>query len=545
MPMALVSPASPVNRTTPASPPAVPVQTPPVLVSDAFAKDVILSWFRSEFAAANAIIDELCGHLSRLGGLPDYEAVFQAVHRRRMNWIPVLHMQEFHSVAEVVLELSRVADRKLGKEYKADVASGGDEGNVSGESAAEEVVKEELKEIKPCLDDAKKELADKLTISNGSESGNGEVIDEEEDSPDSDITDSGSQEVQPVPEETELCSSHKQCESRPSQIKLTKGFSAKEPVRGHMVNLVKGMKLYENILSDSELLKLINFVSDLRTAGQNGELSGETYILFNKQIKGNKRELLQFGVPIFGHRLEEAAVNSETSNIQPIPHLLQSVIEHLVQWQLLPVYKKPNSCIINFFDEGEYSQPFWKPPHLDQPISTLFLSESTLMFGRFLVNDGEGNYKGKFTLSPKEGSLLVMRGNSCDMARHATCPSPNKRIAISFFRVRPDSSPAHSPHGAMTLWNQTSGGVYTYDQPMDVAMPNWGLVHAPVVMLSPVPPKMAASPVTIPGGGTGVFLPWNGPSKKHTKHLPPRAQRGRAFNLSQAVEKHIAEPAPA
>lgn len=42
------------------------------------------------------------------------------------------------------------------------------------------------------------------------------------------------------------------------------------------------------------------------------QIAGETYILFNKQIKGNKRELLQFGVPIFGHRQEDASGNSET-----------------------------------------------------------------------------------------------------------------------------------------------------------------------------------------------------------------------------------------
>ncbi|OWM77929.1 hypothetical protein CDL15_Pgr018498 [Punica granatum] len=548
--MAVVGPASPADRAPPVLP-AVPVQPPPpLLVTDAFAKDVILSWFRGEFAAANAIIDALCGYLSQLGGVSDYEAVFQAVHRRRMNWIPVLHMQEFHSVAEVVLELSRVAARKLGEESQAAGVVAGSEkaGNVNSSTAAEEFVKEEEpaaeeeeeEEIKPCLDDERKESAEKAPESNGSESGNVEVIDEEEDSPDSDITDSGSQEVHPVPEEMELCSNHEQCESRSSQIKLTKGFAAKEPV-----NLVKGMKLYENIFTDSELSKLTHFVSDLRTAGHNGELSGETYILFNKQIKGNKRELLQFGVPIFGHRQEDATSNNETSNIQPIPPLLQGVIDHLVQWQLLPVYKKPNSCIINFFDEGEYSQPFWKPPHLDQPISTLFLSESTLVFGRFLVNDGEGNYKGKFTLSPKEGSLLVMRGNSCDMARHATCPSPNERIAISFFRVRPDSTPAHSPHGPMTLWNPTSPGPYSYE-PMDMVMPKWGLLPAPVVMLAPAPvPQMAVSPKKIPGSGTGVFLPWNGSHRKPAKHLPPRAQKGRVLHLTHAVETHVAEPASA
>lgn len=53
--------------------------------------------------------------------------------------------------------------------------------------------------------------------------------------------------------------------------------------------------------------------------------------------------------------------------------------------------------------QGEHSQTFWKPTHLDEPISTLLLSESKLVFGCFLVNDGEGNYMGKFTLTPKEG----------------------------------------------------------------------------------------------------------------------------------------------
>lgn len=42
--------------------------------------------------------------------------------------------------------------------------------------------------------------------------------------------------MQPVPGEMRLCSSHGQCESRLPQIKLTKGFAAKEPVRGHMAS---------------------------------------------------------------------------------------------------------------------------------------------------------------------------------------------------------------------------------------------------------------------------------------------------------------------
>lgn len=38
---------------------------------------------------------------------------------------------------------------------------------------------------------------------------------------------------------------------------------------------MKGLKLYEDVFTDSELCKLNDFVNELRAAGQNGELSGD------------------------------------------------------------------------------------------------------------------------------------------------------------------------------------------------------------------------------------------------------------------------------
>lgn len=506
---------SPMDRAQQVGGPAVlPLQ------ADMVAKDAIISWFRGEFAAANAIIDTLCGHLAQISGGggegSEYEAVFAAIHRRRLNWIPVLQMQKYHTIAEVGVELRKVAEQKT---------SGG--GVESGD------VKEE-----------KTQILEKVIENeeNGENFGS-----EEDDFPDSDITDSGSHEVQN--ETIELCSDHEKCDGRASQFKLTKGFSAKEHVKGHMVNVVKGLKLYEEIFTDSELAKLSDFANELRAAGQNGELSGDTFILFNKQVKGNKRELIQLGVPIFGHVKEEQGGNNEAINIEPIPALLQHVIDHLVQWQLIPEYKKPNGCVINFFDEDEYSQPFLKPPHLDQPISTLLLSDATMAFGRSLMSDSEGNYKGPLTLSLKEGALLVMRGNSADTARHVMCPSPSQRISITFFKVRPEvnqgQSPPTSPQaGAMTLWQPGAPGAYVMPnghlsgyEAADM-MPKWGVVRAPIVMLSPVRP-MVLNPRRLPQGGTGVFLPWTAGSRKPTKHLPPRAQKGRRLALPP-----VAEPAP-
>lgn len=77
------------------------------------ARDAVIGWFRGEFAAANAMIDALCGHLAQIGGGgPEYDPVFAAIHRRRANWFPVLHMQKFYPVADVAAELRRVADAR-------------------------------------------------------------------------------------------------------------------------------------------------------------------------------------------------------------------------------------------------------------------------------------------------------------------------------------------------------------------------------------------------------------------------------------------------
>jgi hypothetical protein len=43
---------------------------------------------------------------------------------------------------------------------------------------------------------------------------------------------------------------------------------------------VKGLKLYEDVFTDSELCKLSDFVNEIHTAGQNGELSGKPLLNF-------------------------------------------------------------------------------------------------------------------------------------------------------------------------------------------------------------------------------------------------------------------------
>lgn len=46
----------------------------------------------------------------------------------------------------------------------------------------------------------------------------------------------GSQEVQHFVDSDEFCTNHENCEARHEQMKMTKGFVSKEPVKGHMAS---------------------------------------------------------------------------------------------------------------------------------------------------------------------------------------------------------------------------------------------------------------------------------------------------------------------
>ena len=48
----------------------------------------------------------------------------------------------------------------------------------------------------------------------------------------------------------------------------------------HQVNVVKGLKIYEDVFTTSEIMKVADFITEIRQAGRNGELSGKFFFLF-------------------------------------------------------------------------------------------------------------------------------------------------------------------------------------------------------------------------------------------------------------------------
>ncbi|KAF3641704.1 putative protein OBERON 3-like isoform X1 [Capsicum annuum] len=136
---------------------------------------------------------------------------------------------------------------------------------------------------------------------------------------------------------------------------VPKTFDAKEIHDGKPVNVVEGMKLYEELLNSSEVSKLVTSVNDLRAAGRRGQLPD---------------------------RKTEA-----------IPGLFQDVIDRLSAMQVLST--KPDACVIDIFNEGDHSQPQLWPYWYGRPISVLFLTDCEMTFGKVINVDHPGDYRGQ------------------------------------------------------------------------------------------------------------------------------------------------------
>lgn len=353
---------------------------------------------------------------------------------------------------------------------------------------------------------------------------------------------------------------------RRSMIKVSKNFVGNELVEGKMVNIVEGLQLYENIFNSSELSQLTLLTQKLKVAGRRRELRGQTFVVFKRPMKGHGREMIQFGVPSIDAPLEEEIKTGRVKDlVEPIPTVLQDVINRLLRWQIIPENTRPDSCIINFFNEGDHSQPHISPPHFVRPFWTIsLLSECTMVFGRAKTINHPGDYKGPIKLSLPSGSLIVMQGNSADISKYSICSSPGQRVSITFVKVQPKKGStlstiptgmSHSSSLSNSHWSQITARQSSTNASVPVPrgvgqmatkhynmVPTSGVLPVPPARTSQVnqripapgiqplfagptgppgayPPMAVIPPVwsavprstpRMPGSGTGVFLPCSG-----------------------------------
>ncbi|XP_011070538.1 uncharacterized protein LOC105156173 isoform X1 [Sesamum indicum] len=565
-------------------------------------REGFLMWLRGEFAAANAIIDALCHHLRTVGDPGEYDGVIGSIQQRRCNWNPILHMQQYFSVAEVLYALQQVGWRRQqrtvafegsvrmgggGKEFRrggrgqrgsVEVHNLGGEVNgkdlnngyaksnlnVNDKLDGGEKAKVEEKEEKKVTELNEKSEADSLVTRQGSTQGAVHHADEVEGSCGVDASASA-------------------LEEKRNLDVSPKTFVANEICDGKSVNIVEGMKLYEDQVNDSEISKLIALVNDLRAAGRRGQLQGHSFVISKRPMKGHGREMIQLGVPIADAPPEDEAASGASRKdlkTEPIPASLQDVIEQLLAEQV--VSTKPDSCIIDIFNEGDHSQPHIWPQWFGRPVCVLFLTECEMSFGRVIAVDHPGDYRGALRLSLTPGSMLVMQGRSADFTRHAIPSLRKQRILVTLVKSQPKKINAADVHrfpsasAPSSNWAPPPSRSPSHIRPVAAkhfgAVPPTGVLPAPtarqqlpppnsiqpifvpapvatgIVFPAPValPPASAGcvtapprhTPVRLPVPGTGVFLPSQNSNNSSSQPAPTMASENAIIETPAVSEHH-------
>ncbi|KAJ0987567.1 hypothetical protein J5N97_005923 [Dioscorea zingiberensis] len=427
-------------------------------------RDGFISWLRSEFVAANAIIDAMIHHLRVTGEPGEYDHVFGVIQQRRLNWTPVLYMQHYFSITDVWNALQHAAWSKqqrqfenpvMEKEFKrpgyghrqahrfenvrgnhsSSTSSGGD-GEKGGEKAGKS---QEWKQKGVELSSEGKSL-EVATNKEGEDDNLTSRVDcsRKEGEHQLEIECGSSSETYAHDGDGGIPTYH---------CPVPKAFVGNEANDGKMVNIVEGLKLYEKLLDSSEVSKLISLVNELRAAGRRGEFQGPTIVVHKRPMKGHGRVMIQLGIPVAEAPQEDEKLSGPSSErkVEAIPSMLQDVLDRILHLHILS--SKPDFCVIDFFHEGDHSQPHLWPLWFGRPVCSLFLTECDMVFGRSIGVDPRGDYRGSLKLSLTPGDLLVIQGRSADVARHAIPSLRKHRILLTFGKHQPMKNiPPEAPH---------------------------------------------------------------------------------------------------
>lgn len=227
-------------------------------------------------------------------------------------------------------------------------------------------------------------------------------------------------------------------------VKRMKVFSCFEKVKGRRVDILEGLELHTGVFSAAEQKRIVDYVCELQEKGRKGELQERTFTAPHKWMRGKGRVTIQFGC-CYNYATDKAGNPPgilQHGAVDPIPSLFKVIIRRLVGWHVLPPTCVPDSCIVNIYDEGDCI-----PPHIDnhdflRPFCTVsFLSECDILFGSNLKIEGPGEFSGSYSLLLLVGSVLVLKGNGADVAKHCVPAVPKKRISITFRKMDESKRP--------------------------------------------------------------------------------------------------------
>ncbi|GJN08516.1 hypothetical protein PR202_ga26447 [Eleusine coracana subsp. coracana] len=472
-------------------------------------RDGFISWLRGEFAASNAIIDLLLVHLRTFGDPGEYDIVAAAVQQRRHHWTPVIHMQQFFPVADVAFALQQAGWRRRAAPPQA-----------LGAAASPSP---------PPPPPPRRQAFSPSHHSNHRHGGHHRA----------DHARGGGA--------VAAAGSEKDGGEKNTSVQTVSGGSAKvipcspvehsanEIIDGKTVNSVEGLKVYEGLVSIIEANKIVSLINETKASFRRGGLeAGQTVIIGKRPMKGHGREIVQLGIPVIDGPPDDE--NQTETRVEAIPGVLHDLFDHLFQQEIIPF--KPDFCVVDFFNEGDYSHPLYSPPWsllLVQGRSADFAKRAIpatrkqrilLHFGKSVArknipSEVASRFTPPLTPPPMPWGSSSKPGN---VSRHPASPKPFGYAPASSVLPAPVVGPHHVPptDGMQPLF-VAPAPVAPAAIPFPPAVP---LPNTTAAWMSEATPRPA--PSRFPGPGTGVFLP---PGANHHP-LPHQMTHAHAEPLS-------------
>lgn len=203
------------------------------------------------------------------------------------------------------------------------------------------------------------------------------------------------------------------------------------------IDLLEGLVMHEQVISVEFEEELISFVEMQCEKGRNGELKKPTYLRASgARSQGNQRESIMYG-GFFDFNL---ARPGKRGLVPPFPPIIEKLVNHLVSNHYLPSDVMPDSCIINKYGQGDCIPPHVDHPSYFRPISTLSLlgEEPMLVGSRFrTVKSCTWIPTCGLSIPLMRRSLLVLGGNSGNIAKHCISACKGPRISITLRKQPP------------------------------------------------------------------------------------------------------------
>mmetsp|Transcript_35009 Transcript_35009/g.91942 ORF Transcript_35009/g.91942 Transcript_35009/m.91942 type:complete len:263 (+) Transcript_35009:3-791(+) len=217
-------------------------------------------------------------------------------------------------------------------------------------------------------------------------------------------------------------------------------FELIESVRGKRMNTLSGLALHRDVLSPAEQEHTLAYVRRLAELGDDGALCGRTYSAPRKWMRGKGRVTVQMGC-CYNYARDKQGNPPGILKTEPVcgmPPFLHDIIDRMCTRGIFTAASRPDSCIINFYSEGDCI-----PPHIDhldftRPFVTLsLLSEQAILFGEKIAIVDEGEFSAPFSTPLPCGSVLVLDGNGANVAKHCVPAVRADRVSITFRKIDP------------------------------------------------------------------------------------------------------------